>query len=153
MKNYCCDRPGQKSAQKGVKSGESDFVTPESGTVRGPEPEPALDVRSTFVAEVTYKQVVFSSGVPCGEGARGEGEKEWGGIERGSGGKQGKGGEGGGQGQEEEEEEEEGEGEGPAGEGTLSEKEKAEQVEDETQCVFHMVGGDAGKLQFNGERP
>ena len=56
-------------------------------------------------------------------------------------------------GRREEEEEEEGEGEGPAGGGTLSEKEKAEQVEDETQCVFHMIGGDAGKLQFNGERP
>ena len=99
LTNFCCDRTGQKGAQKEVESDESDLVTPERGTVIVPEPEPALDVRNTFVAEVTYKQVVFSSGVPCGEGARGEGEKEWGGIERGSGGKQGKGGEGGGQGQ------------------------------------------------------
>ena len=110
----------------------SDLVTPDSDTVRDPESEGPdnLDVRSTFVAEVTYKQVVFSSGVPWGEKAKEEEEKEGRGIERVSGGKEEKGGEGGG-GEEEEEEEE-----GPAREGTLSEKEKAEQVD---VYLFHLI--------------
>ena len=136
MKNYCCDRTEQKSAPKEVESDESDLVTPESGhSVRGLESEgpEALDVRSTFVAEVTYKQVVFSSGVPWGEG-----EKERRGIERGSGGEKRKGGEGGG--------EEEEEGEGPAGEGTLSEKEKAEQVEDKNTKSSDSTSIDVGAL-------
>ena len=134
MKNYCCDRTEQKSAPKEVESDESDLVTPESGhSVRGLESEgpEALDVRSTFVAEVTYKQVVFSSGVPWGEG-----EKERRGIERGSGGEKRKGGEGGG----------EEEGEGPAGEGTLSEKEKAEQVEDKNTKSSDSTSIDVGAL-------
>ena len=113
-----------------MEIGESDFVTPDSATVKDPKPEPPLDVRSTFVAEVTYKQVVFPSGVACGVGAKGEGEKELREIERRSGGKQGRAGGG----------EEEGEGEeGPAREGTLSEREKAEQVEDQTQCTMWIL--------------
>ena len=79
MKNLCCDKTEQKSVQKEVESDEniSDLVTPDSDTVKGPESEGPdnLDVRSTFVAEVTYKQVVFSSGVPWGEKAKGEEER------------------------------------------------------------------------------
>ena len=107
LKHSCCDKTEQKRAQKGVEreTNRRDLVRPDIEIVRGSESEEpdSSDVRSTFVAEVTYKQVVFASGAPWTEGVESRGGKD------------------GGRGEEEE-------GEVLTGEGTLSGKERKEQV-------------------------
>ena len=114
LRKLCSEKTEPKSALKKVKS---DLVEPNSDLTRGPHSEEgateACDVRSTFVAEVTYKQVVFPRGAEAGQAERGE--RGGGGDQGGGGGVQG-GGEGGG-----------GE-EVIPGEEILSEREKAEQV-------------------------
>ena len=114
LRKLCSEKTEPKSALKKV---ESDLVEPNSDLTRRPHSEEgtteACDVRSTFVAEVTYKQVVFPRGAEAGQAGQGE---------RGGGGDQGGGGEvqGGGEG---------GGGEEVIpGEEILSEREKAEQV-------------------------
>ena len=110
LRKLCSEKTEPKSALKKVKS---DLVEPNSDLTRGPHSEggtEACDVRSTFVAEVTYKQVVFPRGAEVGQAGQGE-----------------RGGGGGG-------EEVQGGGEGGGGEEVipggeiLSEREKAEQV-------------------------
>ena len=118
LRKLCSEKTEPKSALKKV---ESDLVEPNSDLARGPHSEGATeaccDVRSTFVAEVTYKQVVFPRGAEAGQGEKGGGEDQGGGE-----GVQG-GGEGGG-----------GE-EVITGEEILSEREKAEQV----SCVGLII--------------
>ena len=117
LRKLCSEKTEPKSALKKV---ESDLVEPNNDLARGPHSEGATeaccDVRSTFVAEVTYKQVVFPRGAEAGQA--GQGEREGGGDQGGGEEVQG-GGEGGG-----------GE-EVIPGEEILSEREKAEQV----RCV------------------
>ena len=118
LRKLCSEKTEPKSALKKV---ESDLVEPNSDLTRRPHSEEgtteACDVRSTFVAEVTYKQVVFPRGAEAGQGEKGGGGDQGGGE-----GVQG-GGEGGG-----------GE-EVIPGEEILSEREKAEQV----RCVGLIV--------------
>ena len=122
LRKLCSEKTEPKSALKKV---ESDLVEPNSDLARGPHSEggtEACDVRSTFVAEVTYKQVVFPRGAEAGQAGQGE---------RGGGGDQGAGGG----------EEVQGGGEGGGGEEVipgeeiLSEREKAEQV----RCVELII--------------
>ena len=111
LRKLCSEKTEPKSALKKV---ESDLVEPNSDLTRGPHSEEgateACDVRSTFVAEVTYKQVVFPRGAEAGQGEKGGGGDQGGGE-----GVQGGGGGGGGE-------------EVITGEELLSEKERAEQV-------------------------
>ena len=72
LKKLCSEKTEPKSALKKV---ESDLVEPNSDLARGPHSEggtEACDVRSTFVAEVTYKQVVFPRGAEAGQAGQGE---------------------------------------------------------------------------------
>ena len=127
LRKLCSEKAEPKSALKKV---ESDLVEPNSDLARGPHSEggteACCDVRSTFVAEVTYKQVVFPRGAEVGQAGQGE---------KGGGGDQGEGDQGGGGG-----EEVQGGGEGGGGEEVipgeeiLSEREKAEQV----RCVLDL---------------
>ena len=114
----CSEKTEPKSALQKVKS---DLVEPNSDLTRGPHSEgatEACDVRSTFVAEVTYKQVVFPRGAEAGQGEKGGGGDQGGGGEEVQGGGEGGGGE-----------------EVIPGEEILSEREKAEQV----RCVGLMI--------------
>ena len=73
LRILCSEKTEPKSALKKV---ESDLVEPNSDLARGPHSEGGTepcDVRSTFVAEVTYKQVVFPRGAEAGQG-QGHGE-------------------------------------------------------------------------------
>ena len=117
LRKLCSEKTEPKSALKKV---ESDLVEPNSDLARGPHSEggtEACDVRSTFVAEVTYKQVVFPRGAGAGQGERGGGGDQGGGEEV-QGGGEGGGGE-----------------EVIPGEEILSEREKAEQV----RCVELII--------------
>ena len=122
LRKLCSEKTEPKSALKKV---ESDLVEPNSDLARGPHSEggtEACDVRSTFVAEVTYKQVVFPRGAETGQARQGE---------RGGGGDQGAG-----RGEEVQEGGEGGGGEEVIpGEEILSEREKAEQV----RCVGLII--------------
>ena len=73
LRKLCSEKTEPKSALKKV---ESDLVEPNSDLARGPHSEGATeaccDVRSTFVAEVTYKQVVFPRGAEAGQAGQGE---------------------------------------------------------------------------------
>ena len=88
LRKLCSEKTEPKSALKKV---ESDLVEPNSDLARGPHSEGATeaccDVRSTFVAEVTYKQVVFPRGAEAGQG-----EREGGGDQGGGGGEEVQGG-------------------------------------------------------------
>ena len=118
LRKLCSEKTEPKSALKKV---ESDLVEPNSDLARGPHSEgatEACDVRSTFVAEVTYKQVVFPRGAEVGQAGQGVGGGDQGGGEEVQGGGEGGGGE-----------------EVISWEEILSEREKAEQV----RCVGLII--------------